>query len=109
MNQKELFEFHDEFCEKAKALVKIKNADYTGQSDNPFKNFELIEVFNVASTEVGMFTRLLDKFARISTFITVGVLRVKDESVDDALLDLSNYAMLLAAVIESRRRAMRKT
>jgi hypothetical protein len=44
-----------------------------------------------------------DKFARITTFVNKGVLKVKDESVEDTLLDLANYCILMAGYIKSKR------
>ena len=46
---------------------------------------------------------MMDKMMRINSFVQKGVLEVKDESVDDTLSDLSNYSVLLAGYIKSKR------
>jgi hypothetical protein len=80
---------------------KKKNADYTGDQD-PFRNFALVEKLGIASTEQGFMTRMADKLSRLSTFISKGQLQVKDESVQDTLLDLANYCVLLSVYLTSK-------
>jgi hypothetical protein len=46
---------------------------------------------------------MVDKLARINSFSQKGELQVKDESVEDTLLDLANYAILLAGYIRSKK------
>jgi hypothetical protein len=80
-----------------------KNHDYTGDSDDPFANFRLVEAVGVTTPEVGFLTRMLDKFARINSFVRKGILKVKDEKIEDTLLDLANYCILFAAFIKSKK------
>ena len=84
-------------------VTKMKNADYTGGSADPFANFEqighLIQAPNVVS--IGFLTRMSDKFSRIGSFISKGILLVKDESVEDTLIDLANYCILFAGYLRS--------
>jgi len=108
MNTKELVEFAESFFGGAIETMKKKNADYTGsKDDNPFANFEAVEAFGL-NTEIGFLTRMTDKLARIASFIKNGELMVKDESVQDTLLDLANYSMLFAAYLESQRKEKQK-
>lgn len=102
MNKPEYIQFHAAACEEMKAITLQKNADYTGSSDDPFANFTLVESFGVATTEQGMFTRMLDKISRLASFIQKGILLVKSESVYDTLLDLANYCILLAGYLKSK-------
>lgn len=85
------------------AITERKNADYTGGSDDPFFNFTRVEANNITQTERGFLTRMSDKFSRIITFVNRGVLLVKDETIEDTLLDLANYCILMAGYIKSRR------
>lgn len=103
MSKREYLEYHSKFCEKMIEITKIKNADYTGGSEDPFANFKTVENFGCVSTEQGFFTRMVDKFSRIASFIKLGVLMVKEESVQDSLLDLANYCALFSAYIESQK------
>lgn len=105
MTRDEYLEFHRECCDRMIAITMAKNADYTSGSNDPFYNFSRVEALGIASTEQGFLTRMYDKFARITTFVKVGVLAVKDESVTDTLLDLANYCVLMAGYIKAKRLA----
>ncbi len=85
------------------SITQKKNADYTGVGDDPFKNFRAVGFYNQSWILVGFFTRMTDKFGRLASFIERGVLLVKDETIEDSLLDLANYCVLLAGYIRSMR------
>lgn len=99
MNTQEMLQFQQEFFYSCCETTAAKNADYTGKSDDPFANFQTVEVFGIA-TEVGFFTRMTDKMSRLAGFIKNGTLEVKEESVIDTLKDLANYSSLFAAYLE---------
>lgn len=81
-----------------------KNHDYAGAGNgDPFHNFRQVERMGICSTEIGFLTRMTDKISRIQSFVAQGVLKVKDESIEDTLLDLANYSILLAAYIKSKK------
>lgn len=84
-------------------ITKVKNADYTGVGDDPFANFNRVELMGITDTTRGFLVRMLDKFCRITSFAQKGVLEVKEESVEDTLFDLANYCILLAGYIKSKR------
>ncbi len=94
---------HAEFCDKMKTITKAKNADYSGSRNYPFDNFETIEKVGIAKTEIGFLTRMMDKISRISCIIHTGEQHVKDETVEDTLLDLANYSLLLAGYLQSKK------
>lgn len=87
------------------ALTQAKNSDYAGGED-AFRNFTMVEELTMGTitTEQGMFTRIIDKIMRVSTFIRKGTLQVADEKVEDTLLDLAVYAIIFVCY----RRAQRK-
>ena len=94
--------------EKTKLMVTVaraKNADYAGAGTDPFQNFTRVESLGICKTEVGFLTRMTDKLCRIASFVAAGTLQVKDESVQDTLLDLSCYCLLMSAYIESKKSA----
>jgi hypothetical protein len=101
MTKAEYFEYHSAVCEKMIAITKAKNADYTGEGDNPFANFSRVEVLGITDTVRGFLVRMTDKLSRITSFAQKGILEVKDESVEDTLLDLANYCILLSGYIKS--------
>ena len=102
MNKAEYFEFAQQFFNDCVETSRKKNADYTGKTENPFSNFQSVEVLGI-STEHGFLTRMMDKFKRIASFVENGELQVKDESVMDTLKDLANYSCLLAGYIKSKK------
>jgi hypothetical protein len=105
MNQQEYFEFHQRICEQALAISKNKNHDYSGKdaTENPFANLEIVEKMGIASTPVGILTRITDKISRINSFIQLGLFKVADEKIEDTVIDAINYLILLLAWIVSHR------
>lgn len=93
MNQTEFTEAIQEVFKRATLLLQKKNVDYSGQ-DDPFKNFRLCEAMCLVSVERGLLVRMLDKIGRISTLIENNSPQV-DESIEDTLIDLINYAAIL--------------
>jgi hypothetical protein len=105
MTKDEYLEFHRACCDQMIETTLRKNHDYTGGSVDPFFNFTRVEAIGFATTEQGFLTRMYDKFARMTTFCQKGVLQVKDESIEDTLLDLANYCILFAGYIRTKKSA----
>jgi hypothetical protein len=104
MNRDELLKNHEVLCEKAYELMKRKNADYAGRKGvEPFANFTRCESMGVCATEQGMLVRMIDKISRLSSFVEAGVFQVKDESLEDTIVDVINYAVLFASYVEDKR------
>jgi hypothetical protein len=103
-NRDRLLQFHAEICGKGLELMKRKNHDYAGRSgDDPFANFRRVESMGICSTEAGFLVRFTDKISRLSTFCEAGELLVKDESVEDTLVDIINYCVLLGAYLRQQK------
>jgi hypothetical protein len=103
MNKTEYMAYHADCCERMKTITAAKNADYTGEGNDPFANFTRVETLGITDTVRGFLVRMTDKLSRITSFAQKGVLQVKDESIEDTLLDLANYCILLAGFIKSRK------
>lgn len=105
MKREEYLKYHEAMCQKMIEITKAKNHDYAGFSsaDDPFANFTTSEKMDVALTEQGFLVRMLDKFSRINSFVKQGVLLVEDEKIEDSLLDLANYSILLSGYIKSKK------
>lgn len=103
MNRTEYLEFHRQCCEKMTKITQDKSHDYANDSD-PFANFSQVANMGITSVEKGFLVRMLDKMARISNYASVGRLEVLDESIEDTLLDLANYSILLAGYIKSKEK-----
>ena len=81
-------------------IIKIKNADYAN-SDNPFCNFESAAVVGIG-VERAILLRVLDKISRISNLIDKEP-SVKDEKMEDTLIDAINYLAILKVYRESKQ------
>ena len=103
MTVDELLKFHLAFCYQAYQLCERKNHDYAGATGaSPFRNFEAVEALGIAPTEAGILVRMTDKLNRLVTFVRDGKLVVENEGATDSLVDLINYAVLLAAYRRER-------
>lgn len=91
-----LFRLHTEMSQRSKALMKAKNGDYASDED-PLANFRRHGL-------LGMAVRLDDKMARLNNFVKRGVLNVVDESLDDTLCDIINYAVLFSYYTQEEKR-----
>lgn len=101
LNYEDLAALRERMFKECTAIMEAKNADYTA-GGGPFANFMAGEVLGVEA-EIGILLRCLDKFQRIRSFVLKGELKVKEESVDDAIKDVINYMVLLSGVIENRK------
>ncbi len=104
MTKNEYIAFHAECCAKMATITAAKNADYTGKGDDPFSNFTVVEKTRICSTEQGLLVRMSDKMARLASYCERGELSVKDESVEDTLLDLANYCILMAGYLAGKKK-----
>jgi hypothetical protein len=104
MTKSDYLKFHKDFCNDMIAITNTKNSDYTGGNNDPFSNFKSIAhlVDTPNAVELGFLTRMSDKMARLGSFVSKGTLQVKDESVQDSLKDLANYAALFAGYLASK-------
>lgn len=101
MSRAQLLALHKELCGKAAALMELKNTDYTA-GGGVFENFSNAEIFDV-SREQGLLIRVMDKLMRMKSFIRNGTLALKNEAVEDSILDVINYMVLLAGMIEEKK------
>lgn len=85
---------------KAMEIHTAKNTDYSGgggPDDDPLANFKGTTELGV-DPGLGIIVRMQDKFQRVKAFAKTGKLAVKDEGVEDAMLDIANYAFLYLAL-----------
>ena len=76
-------EIHKAICDRLNYTYKAKNADY-GDSFAKLRE-EYPEAICI---------RLTDKLGRLKTLMRGSEQQVHDESIDDTLLDLANYAIM---------------
>lgn len=103
MNKQEYLVEFERLTTEMLAITTKKNSDYTGDDSSPFKNFTMVETMGFATTEQGFCTRITDKVMRIAGFVKNGTLQVEDEKVEDTLLDLANYALLMICYLRSKK------
>lgn len=94
--------FH-EVLDKMREIHDAKNQDYAGKADS-LANFRECERWGLKAS-MGAFTRLSDKYCRIVQLLRKeaeggGGPAVKDETINDTLLDLANYAILVLVLRE---------
>lgn len=82
---------HREICEQLNQIYKAKNKDYGNSFSKQF------EEYGITSSAI----RIEDKFQRFKNLIK-NEAQVKDETVEDTLLDLANYAIM--TVMELRKK-----
>jgi hypothetical protein len=90
-----------EFTGRMIAITESKNRDYAS-GDDAFQNFRMVESIGLTSVEIGILTRMSDKFQRIANLIQPGrEAQVKTESISDTLFDLANYSVILAIYLST--------
>jgi hypothetical protein len=99
-----LLALHNNLCDNARILLAKKNHDYAGpDTSDVFTALRECERLGICAAELGILVRMSDKLSRLSTFARSGQLLVKDEDVKDTCVDLINYAVLVAALVDARR------
>ena len=77
-------EIHKNICDSLNDLYKKKNQDYGDSFEKSYKEYGLTMSL----------IRLEDKLNRLKSLNKNGNAQVKDESVQDTLMDLANYAIM---------------
>jgi hypothetical protein len=104
MTRDELLKIHETICDKGRSLMRKKNADYAGNGGNePFANFTRVEAMGICSTEQGFLVRMTDKMSRLSSFVESGKLAVENESFEDTIIDIVNYAVLMYSYLHDKK------
>ena len=103
MTNIELFKIHKDLCNSALDLMQKKNHDYAGSKGNePFANFTRSEAMGITTTEKAMLVRMLDKMSRLSYFTDAKEFKVQDEKLQDTIVDIINYSVLLYAYLSEK-------
>lgn len=98
---------HEEFFSLIKQMCETflaKNLDYAGSdAADMMKNFMRCENFGIAMSD-GIVTRMSDKITRMENLMRTRKQMVKDESLLDTVMDLSNYCLLLAIALKREKK-----
>lgn len=84
------YDIHKQLCEDIHDVYVRKNQDYGNSFEKLYQKYGMESVI----------IRLSDKLNRLENLIRSDVQLVKDESINDTLLDLANYALL--ALVERK-------
>lgn len=86
-------QMHKDLCEKLNKIYEQKNHDYGNSFGDTFDKLGIISAV----------TRITDKYNRLVSLCTLPEEErmVKDETIEDTLLDMANYCMM--TVIELRK------
>lgn len=89
--------------QKARELHVAKNAGYAGAANpDPWANFRLSELFGISPVK-GVFVRMSDKYARITSLRADASNERVGESLWDTLADLAAYALIAVCLLEEER------
>ena len=75
---------HYAICQKLNQVYKAKNHDYGDSFGDTYKKLGIISAV----------TRLSDKMNRLMSLAVSHDTQVKDEKIEDTLLDMANYAIM---------------
>lgn len=87
-------EMYNEILEELRKTYEAKNADYGDSVGDTYNKFG----------DVSFLTRITDKYNRILSLADRGECgQVKDESLNDTILDMANYCILWVIEREAKK------
>lgn len=98
----ELVKHHSELCDMGRKILESKSHDYAKDKD-AFSNFKQASLLGICSVEQGILVRMCDKLSRLSQIIEKKDIQVKDEKLEDTIVDLINYAAILSAYVNDQK------
>lgn len=103
MNKKEQEEYLDKTFQKMKSVLVNKSSDYAGDNidTDKLKNFKVAGNICGISPELNCLSLIATKVARLGVLLNSDKSPV-NESIQDSVLDLSNYALLLGMLLEDK-------
>lgn len=103
MNRADYLEAFEAITDRMLDTTRRKNGDYA-DGDDAFQNFRMVEHAGIATVEQGILTRMSDKFQRAANLLQPGrEAQVKDESVEDTLIDNAVYSIILLIYRRSKK------
>jgi deoxyadenosine/deoxycytidine kinase len=89
-------DYFNDILEDMKAVHEKKNADYGNNFHKRFERWGFLTAL----------LRLSDKMERLENIYEKGEIQVKDESVEDTLLDLANYAVMTIVELKNDKKVL---
>jgi hypothetical protein len=103
MSKTDYYAFVQDTFESLLALIKRKNADYTAGADDAFANFRRAEP--IVPMLEATWVRWGDKIQRVDAYFRNGKLEVANEGLEDALLDVIGYSMIMLGELKEKSNA----
>lgn len=97
----EYLKLADRIYKECRELSVNKGHDYSLEEDT-LRNLKACEKLGISPAETGIIIRLMDKIMRMDNFSKSGILKVKDESIEDTVKDAHNYVNLWYAVVKEK-------
>ena len=105
MTKQEQQEFFDEYVNKMREVLLNKGDDYANA--DRLSNFKLAGLIAGGNAKTNCLNLIATKVARLGVLLNSND-EPKNESVSDSILDLANYAMLLAMIDDEFNRLTNK-
>ena len=90
---KQYTDYFNDILEDMKTVHERKNADYGNNFHKRYERWGFLTAL----------LRLSDKMERLENIYEKGEIQVKDESVEDTLLDLANYAVMTIVELKNEK------
>ena len=87
-------DYFDDIVKEMSEIHKRKNADYGNNFHKRYEKWGFLTAL----------LRLSDKMERLEDIYEKGEIQVKDESVEDTLIDLANYAVMTAVELRNEKK-----
>ena len=81
---------HKAICEQLNKVYADKNHDYGNSFGDTFERYG----------DISALVRISDKMNRIDQLVQTGKQKVKDEALEDSILDMANYLIMWAMELE---------
>lgn len=90
----------DRFLAQMEIIIESKGDDYANQ--DRLSNFKIVGTMTGTTPELACFNLICVKVARLRELLTGK--EPKHESLNDTLIDLANYSMLLSQIVEEQKK-----
>lgn len=90
----EYIDYFDDILKEMSEVHQRKNADYGNNFHKRYEKYGFLTAL----------LRLTDKMERLENIYEKGEIQVKDESVEDTLLDLANYAVMTIVELRNNKK-----
>lgn len=99
MTKKELIAHFSQITSKMGDVLASKNDDYA--NEDSLSNFKTVGAITGTSAELACLNLIATKVARLGVLLNSGK-SPNNESIQDSVLDMANYSILLSAILADK-------